>query len=435
MLQKTIPYIILMAMALTPVISDSTSEPNSTKPDVTPIVDIIKENRTPAVDAFLENPLIKLQYGTQYSSQYYSNVARELASRYPEILSYKTIGSSHDGKDIYSLVMTSNVEESMDRDDFNTFRMHYLIEAGIHGRETVNPAVIIKQIEDYAADYYRDSHIADFKLKDILSESVFHFIPLVNPDGHDLAKFGPDSIKSNRYKNALSEIYDEDYSQWKANISGVDLNKNFPDYYLEDGMDEPTDKWQKYPGDLYSNRPDGEYYPGEYPGSEPETQALMEYMKSFDFRSYLSYHSRGDILYYEYLWYPDSYLENSLEAAKKAEEVTGYRLVPDTGVGSGYSTSYHVALSLKPSLTVETLSYYTELPSGNSTYLEAYEETWLLPLHIQKLGKETGYFPYRLYVDGRYVRDFPDETYAKAMANSLDGEIIEGSGIPGHIID
>ncbi len=430
MIQKIIAYTAIFAVALSPAFSDSAIESKLDKSQDAPVVMDEVEDRVAQVDDYLENPLLRLQSGSQYSSEDYSKIARELAVRYPEIISYETIGYSHDGKEIYSLVMTEGIKDARTRDDYKTFRMHYLIEAGIHGRETVNPAILLKQVEDYAADYYRDSHIKDFSLRDILSKSVFHFIPLVNPDGHDLSKFGSDSVFTESVKSILFAIDDNDYSQWKANVYGVDLNKNFPDFYLEDGMIELTDKWQKYPGDFYSIQPDGEYYPGSHAGSEPETQALMNYMESFDFRSYASYHSRGNVVYYEYRWYPDQYRDKALELAQRTREVTGYRLLPDTGSGSGYSTSYHVALSLKPSLTIETLPFDTLLPSGNSSYLEAYEQTRLLPLHYQELGEKTGYFPFRLYVDGKYVRDFPDKAYANAIAKSSGGIIVEGDGIP-----
>jgi len=434
MVQKTVIYFFLMTMALSPVISGTDVTPNKTENPIEATVSVEAENMPPPVDDYLENPLLRLQEGTGYSSKDYSEIARGLSSRYPEILTYKTIGYSRDGKEIYSIVMSENVKTVMNRDDFNTFRMHYLIDAGVHGRETVNPAIVLKQIEDYAADYYKDSHIEDFNLRDVLSKSVFHFVPLVNPDGHDLSKFGPDSVLTSSLKDALANIDDKDYSRWKANIAGVDLNKNFPDFHLQDGSDGLTDKWQVHPGNFLSSRPAGEYYPGVSPGSEPETKALMEYMKNFDFRSYVSYHSRGNVVYYEYKWYPQSYRDKALILAQATNEVTGYRLIPDTGEGSGYSTSYHAALSLKPSLTIETLPYNTALPSGNRTYLDAYEKTWLLPLHYQRIGEKTGYFTYRLYVDGKYVRDYPDEAYARAIAGSLGGEIIQGEGVPEQII-
>ncbi|WP_422486046.1 M14 family zinc carboxypeptidase [Gudongella sp. DL1XJH-153] len=435
MIRKFIVYPVLFVMALSPAISGSSIESDPLGETSDPMVQFENANQPLSIDDYLENPLLKLDVGRSYSSSDYSTIAKELSNRYPDIISYKTIGYSHDKKEIFSLVMTKNAPEMINRADFNVSRMHYYIEAGVHGRETVNPAILMKQIEDYATDYYKDSHIPGFNLEEILSKSVFHFVPLVNPDGHDLSKFGPDSVITPSAREMLFSINDKDYSQWKANIAGVDLNKNFPDFHLNRQAGLLEDKWQNYPGSFFSSVPSGEFYPGSYAGSEPETKAIMDYMASYDFRSYVSYHSRGNLLYYEYIWFPDEYRKNALEMAKKTNEITGYKLIPDTGEGSGYSTSYYVSISLKPSLTIETLPYNTALPSGNKTYMEAYEKTWLLPLYYEALGRKTGYFPYRLYTDGQYVRDFPDKEYAEAIAESVGGEIIEGSGVPEFIIE
>ncbi len=435
MISKLIVYTVLFVMALSPAISNSNVESDPPGETSDPVVQIESEYKALPIDDYLKSPLLELEIGSSYSSHDYSNIAKELANRYPEIISYNTIGYSHDKKEIYSLVMTKNASEMVAKSDFNVARMHYYIEAGVHGRETVNPAILIKQIEDYATDYYKDSHIPNFNLQEILSKSVLHFVPLVNPDGHDLSKFGPDSVITPSAREMLLGIDDKNYSQWKANIAGVDLNKNFPDFHLDRQSGILEDKWQKYPGSFFSSVPSGEFYPGSYAGSEPETKAVMNYMASYDFRSYVSYHSRGDLVYYEYMWYPDSYRENALELAQITKNITGYRLISDTGKGSGYSTSYHVSISLKPSLTVETLPYNTALPSSNKTYLQVYKKTWLLPLYYEALGEKKGYFPYRLYSDGQYVRDFPDKEYAEAIASSIGGKIFEGSGVPEFIIE
>ncbi len=436
MSQKIISFSVLLLMALLPAANYSYNEPKNIDPssDIASQVQQIEEVALP-IDEYIENPLVNLESGTSYLSSDYSLLAQTLEDRYPELLSVQTIGYSHDGKEIFSVIMTSDVNESMNLEDFNVFRMHYYIEAGVHGRETVNPAILLKQIEDYATDYYKESHIQEFNVKKILETSVFHFVPLVNPDGHDLSKFGPDTIDTEYARDILSSVEDKDYSQWKANIAGVDLNKNFPDYYLDIENGEWVDKWQKYPDSFLSSRPSGEFYPGELPGSEPETASVMDYMEKYDFRSYISYHSRGNVVYYDYIWYPDQYRKKALQMGELTRDITEYGLIPDTGEGSGFSTSYHVALSLKPSLIVETLDYSTVLPSGNKTYVEAYEKTWLLPLYYTEIGMKTGYYPHRLYVDNQYVRDFPNKEYAEAVAKKLGGEIIQDSGIPMLILE
>ena len=154
------------------------------------------------------------------------------------------LGQSYDGKPIYVVIMTENTKETLKRDDLNVYRMHYLIEAGTHARETVNPAIVLKIIEDYAIDYYNDGHIKEFNVKDELSIAVIHFIPLLNPDGHDLAKIGLASVETEVGKQIINSIKDKNYSEWKANLRGVDINRNFPDRYLDKTTKQWIEKWQ-----------------------------------------------------------------------------------------------------------------------------------------------------------------------------------------------
>lgn len=51
-----------------------------------------------------------------------------------------------------------------------------------------------------------------------------------------------------------------------------------------------------------STNPCSQTYPGPRPLSEPETQALAEFIKSFDnIKVYLSFHSYGQMLLYPYV--------------------------------------------------------------------------------------------------------------------------------------
>ncbi|MFA7461879.1 MAG: S-layer homology domain-containing protein, partial [Anaerovoracaceae bacterium] len=71
------------------------------------------------------------------------------------------------------------------------------------------------------------------------------------------------------------------------------------------------------------------------------------------------------------------------------------------------------------------------MPTDQSLYQEAYTENGLLPLYAVRHGRETGYFKYRLYVDGFYIRDFSDYVYAKAHADKLEGAVIVAdAGVP-----
>ncbi|MGA3882507.1 M14 family zinc carboxypeptidase, partial [Bacillus pumilus] len=65
----------------------------------------------------------------------------------------------------------------------------------------------------------------------ILQTTSLSSVPLVNPDGVDLVRNGPESLgRSSEEFTPLHDGY-ADYQEWKANIRGVDLNNQFPAYW------------------------------------------------------------------------------------------------------------------------------------------------------------------------------------------------------------
>ena len=375
--------------------------------------------------------IVDLNSAYSYLSDDYYTKAIQLVEKYPDILYLEVLGQSYDGKPIYVVIMTENTKETLKRDDLNVYRMHYLIEAGTHARETVNPAIVLKIIEDYAIDYYNDGHIKEFNVKDELSIAVIQFIHLLNPDGHDLAKIGLASVETEVGKQIINSIKDKNYSEWKANLRGVDINRNFPDRYLDKTTKQWIEKWQKYPAFLYSKIPSGSYYPGPYAGSETETQILMNYMTRYDFRNYLTYHSRGQVVYYDWYYAPETFNNRAYVLGEIVNNITGYGIQSTTtGNGSGYDNEYFSANLLKPGITVETVSYSVKTPIPQEYYRKTYDLAYLLPLYFVKAGREAGYNKYRLYVNNNYVRDYFDYDYALAHMKDLGGEIIEGEGTP-----
>lgn len=368
--------------------------------------------------------------GATYSSAQYYTIAQELVKIYPEILHLDIIGSSRDSKPIYAIMMTADVAQTMAKDDFYVVREHYYVEAGTHARETVNTAILLKIIEDYAKDYYDDRHIPEFNLKVELGKAAIHFIPLVNPDGFDLVKFGIGSVTSQTARDLLSVVATSDYSNFKANIAGIDLNRNYPDEYYDPVTMKWIDKFQVYRGNIVPDDPTNGYYAGPYAGSEPETAAVMAYAQKYDFRNFLSFHSRGKYIDCGKYWFGGDYNKRSITLATALNKVNNYKLEAySSGEASGYFSDYAVAQTLKPVVTVETT--LSPLPTEQKFYQEAYKENYLLPLYAVRQGREAGYFAYRLYIDGIYVRDFSEYIYAKAHADKVEGAVIvDGSGVP-----
>ena len=383
-----------------------------------------------STQAYAADQIVDLTVAETFSSKDYQQMAMSLAKQYPEIIKYEEIGKSYDQKPIYAIVLTHNADVLYGTADFKVIRKHYLMEAGTHARETANPGVLLKMVEEYARDYYDDSVIEGYNLREILNTSALHFVPMLNPDGHDLAKFGLGSIQTEAAKKALQSMKDDHYGYWKANVRGVDINRNFVDEYIDVQTGEWVDKWQKYVTKYDSDTPGGSYYPGT-PASEPETQAFMAYIDRYDFRSYTAYHSKGEVLYYTFDFHPVSFNDDVNALATMISNITGYVKTRGTENGGGYSTEYFATMTLKPTLTVETMPFIEKLPSPSSQFTAIYQKVKTVPLETVLLLRNEPYGHYKLYdASGNYVRDFEIEVYAKAHAERINGTVSKYVGKP-----
>ncbi len=148
-------------------------------------------------------------------------------------------------------------------------------------------------------------------------------VPLVNPDGAMLSASGLCSVQGGRARKKLTLLNggSEDFSLWKANGRGVDLNVNF------------DAEWGK--GDRNLRQAGAENYIGKYPFSEPETQALKSFTEHIRPDYTVSYHTKGEEIYW-YFYQPmrDCIRDKRLAAALSAS--TGYRLAYARGSAGGY---------------------------------------------------------------------------------------------------
>ena len=86
-----------------------------------------------------------------------------------------------------------------------------IAQYAIHGREYITAELAFRH---YERGVYKGS---------------LWLIPLVNPDGALLSQKGLQSVENEEDKNRLLKWNKgEDFSLWKANGRGVDLNVNFP---------------------------------------------------------------------------------------------------------------------------------------------------------------------------------------------------------------
>lgn len=163
-------------------------------------------------------------------------------------------------------------------------------------------------------------------------------VPLMNPDGALLSQCGLSSVADGAARERLLRINGgEDFSLWKANGAGVDLNVNFDADWGE--------------GKRNVRAAASENYIGPAPFSEPETRALKAFTEEIRPDYTLSYHTKGGEIYW-YYYQPLSACVRDKKLAIALSEATGYPLRHAAGSAGGYKDWCVKKLKL-PAFTVE----------------------------------------------------------------------------------
>lgn len=196
-----------------------------------------------------------------------------------------------------------------------------IAQYAIHGREFITA--------ELAFAHYRRG----------IGQGSVWLLPLVNPDGALLSQRGLDSVKNPSIKKMLLAWNkgDKDFSLWKANARGVDLNVNFPA------------RWGKGRSNV---RVAGmENYIGERPFSETETQALRDFTLKIQPDYTISYHTKGEEIYW-YFYQSLRTCPRDKGLAAVLSRSTGYPLGNAMGSAGGYKDWCIQKLKI-PAFTVE----------------------------------------------------------------------------------
>lgn len=216
---------------------------------------------------------------------------QQIVTAHPDIASLHDIGDSynkvHDrgGYDIWALKISDHVEID-DKSEADALFM-----ANIHAREIITPEIIM-----YFMHYLVDRYGTDSYVTHLVNNREIWLIPMINPDGHEY-------VFSGDIANLLP-INNSDPIWWRKNMSDNDSSGTFNSSY--DGVDLNRNfGYQWGYNDIGSRgRPGSLTYRGLEPFSEPESQAIRDFVGEHNFITSLSYHSYGR------LWlYPWGYAE------------------------------------------------------------------------------------------------------------------------------
>ena len=185
----------------------------------------------------------------------------ELHGLFPNIISNRVvIGQSVEGRDIWAFKVSDNPNEDEDEPEV-------LYTALTHSREPLGMMNLMYFVQLLLEEYDEDS-----ELNYLINNREIWFIPVVNPDGYVYNELIEPNGGGMHRKNRL------DTNCGNGDNRGVDLNRN---YGYGWGSDDTGS----------SPNPCSATYRGESEFSEPETQAVRDFIIEHQFKNVLHYHS------------------------------------------------------------------------------------------------------------------------------------------------
>lgn len=250
---------------------------------------------------------------------------------YPN-LTTQSIGSSVMGKDIIELRAGSGPSE-----------IH--INAAMHANEWITAGALMQFINDFMLAVTNSQPLNGQYVYPLYSMNTISFVPMVNPDGVNLVINGAPAEEPYRSQVLRINGGSTDFSGWKANIRGVDLNKQFPALWEVDAVKGPQ---QPAPRD----------YSGEAPLTEPEVQAIADLTRERSFNRVLALHTQGEEIYWGFqgLEPPESELY-----AQRMAAASGYQAVRNVNSTAGYK-DWFIQDWRRPGFTIELGSGQNPLP-------------------------------------------------------------------------
>lgn len=184
----------------------------------------------------------------------------------PYITRLYSIGRSVQGRHLYVLEFSDypGIHEPMEPE--------FKYVANMHGNEVLGRELLL-QLAEFLCEEYRHGNQ---RITELIHETRIHLLPSMNPDGYE--------VSAAQSQRALRDL------TGRNNANGVDLNRNFPDlntimYYNEKNGGSNhhiplPDNWRNQ--------------------VEPETLAVIQWMKSYNFVLSANLHGGAVVANYPY---------------------------------------------------------------------------------------------------------------------------------------
>lgn len=274
-----------------------------------------------------------------YNSDELEILIDKLTNKYP-FLNKLCFGGSISGRSLTALTIGNTKDLT-------------LFVAAVHGNEYITATLLLSFVEDLCNAVSKNLLFCGIDFCRAFKENGVAFVPMLNPDGCDIvlnnvSKFCKTQI------NKVRKISGGDFSKWKSNLNGVDINHNFPADWERLRKIEISRGIETYSCGRFG---------GFSPSSEPETVAIMTLCKFLRPRSAIALHTQGEVIYYGY----DRYNEAEIQMAEIFSMLSGYAIsTPDYLSSCGGFKDWFAKEFKRPAFTIECGLGENPLPIENA---------------------------------------------------------------------
>lgn len=139
-----------------------------------------------------------------------TNLMHNISSSFPELVRVYTIGKSVQGRQLWVALVTKDPHN-----DDQLLKPNVKYVANMHGNEVVGRELLLQLLV-----YLVNSYPSNQYIKYLLENTRIHLMPSMNPDG---------------YENSIEG--ECQHGDGRGNANGVDLNRNFPDFFAANNYD------------------------------------------------------------------------------------------------------------------------------------------------------------------------------------------------------
>jgi len=210
-------------------------------------------------------------FGNYYTYDEANAILDSLHDQYPSIISERMIlpndslgDTTWDGNHVWAVKVSDNVGTEENEPEALYTGIH-------HAREPISANICVEWAR-WLCDNYGKDPLATY----LVNNRQIWIVPIINPDGY---------LYNEEIRPGGGGMHRKNRRQTGAEPQGVDNNRNYPYMWGYDNQGSSPD-----PGE--------ETYRGPGPGSEPETQSVMNLCKEHSFVTALNFHSHSNLFLY-----------------------------------------------------------------------------------------------------------------------------------------